>query len=85
MQPKLACPEPDSRLGYSRAIAEVDATSGMMDKAMSVDQKSAVAAADTTSGTGSGTSGAMPWLLGGGGALAVAGLTFLRMRQSMKG
>ena len=73
----------DSRLGYSRALAEMDATIGMMDRAIGAgDAKPAVAAADTTGGAGEGSSGAMPWFLGGGGALAVAGLTFLRLRQS---
>ena len=74
----------DSRLGYSRALAEMTATIEMMDKAIGdkADQKPAVAAADTTGGAES--SGAMPWFLGGGATLAVAGLTFLRMRSAGK-
>ena len=74
----------DARLGYSRALAEMSATIEMMDKAIGdqAAQKPVVAAADPTGGAGS--SGAMPWFLGGGATLAVAGLTFLRMRSAGK-
>ncbi len=76
----------DSRLGYSRVLAEMSATIGMMDKAIGdkADPKPALAAADTTGGSGSSSKGAMPWFLGGGATLAVAGLTFLRMRSAGK-
>jgi hypothetical protein len=76
----------DSRLGYSRALAEMNATVEMMDKAIGSrgDAKPATAAADVSGGAGSESSGAMPWFLGGGATLAVAGLTFLRMRSAGK-
>lgn len=76
----------DTRLGYSRALAEMNATVEMMDKAIGdkADQKPATAAADLSGGAGAESSGAMPWFVGGGATLAVAGLTFLRMRSASK-
>jgi hypothetical protein len=72
--------KPDSRLGYSRAVAEIDATIQMMDKAAGAETKAPIASNEPAPEKES--SGAMPWFLGGGGALAVAGLTFLRLRSA---
>lgn len=74
---------PDQRLGYARAMAELDATVQMMEKAIGTEpQKPAtLAAASTSGGVGSGV---LPWFVGGGSVLAVAGLTFMRIRAANK-
>ena len=70
----------DQRIGYSRALAELDATLQMMDKAIGTEPKPTLAAAEDKKES----SGAMPWFLGGGSLLAVAGLTVLRIRAANK-
>jgi len=78
----------DQRLGYSREMAELDATIQMMDKAIGIkpaEKPAALAKEDgaekeQTSGGGS----AMPWFVGGGSVLAIAGLTFMRIRAANK-
>ncbi len=74
----------DSRLGYSRALAEMNSTVEMMDKAIGSkgEVKPTTAAAELNGGASHESNGAMPWFLGGGATLAVAGLTFLRMRSA---
>jgi hypothetical protein len=76
----------DKRLGYSRAMAELDATISMMDKAAGikpVEKPAAVAKDDSAEKEQSGGS-AMPWFVGGGSVLAIAGLTFMRIRAANK-
>ena len=75
----------DKRLGYSRAMAELDATIGMMDKAIGIKpiEKPAAVAKDDGAEKPEGGS-AMPWFVGGGSVLAIAGLTFLRIRAANK-
>jgi hypothetical protein len=72
----------DQRLGYSRAIQELEATMAMMDKAIGVtpsrpEKLAAVEPQKTETGTGP-----LPWFVGGGSVLAIAGLTFLRIRAA---
>jgi hypothetical protein len=74
----------DQRLGYSRTMAELDATLAMMDKAIGVAPAAkpatlAEAPAQEKEGTG-----ALPWFVGGGSVLAIAGLTFMRIRAANK-
>ena len=75
----------DQRLGYSRTMAELDATLAMMDKAIGVTpakaDKLAVAEPEKESPA---TSGPLPWFVGGGSVLAIAGLTILRIRAANK-
>lgn len=78
---------PDQRIGYSRAMAELDATIAMMDKAAGVEpaRPATLAKAEEPSEKAAASgSGAMPWFVGGGSVLAIAGLTFLRLRGSNK-
>lgn len=78
----------DQRLGFSREMAELDATISMMDKAIGIKPvekpatlaKEEGAEKEPTSGGGS----AMPWFVGGGSVLAIAGLTFMRIRAANK-
>jgi len=76
----------DQRIGYSRAMAELDATIAMMDKAAGVApaKPATLAKEDGSDKETSSGSGAMPWFLGGGSVLAIAGLTFMRLRASNK-
>jgi predicted nucleic acid-binding Zn-ribbon protein len=73
---------PDQRLGYSRAMAELEATLQMMEKTLGVPP--AKAEAVTAAEPEKEPTGVLPWFLGGGSVLAVAGLTFLRIRAANK-
>src|SRR5438552_1014233 len=75
----------DQRLGYSRTMAELDATLAMMDKAIGVTPAKAdkLAAAEPEKESPA-TSGPLPWFVGGGSVLAIAGLTILRIRAANK-
>jgi hypothetical protein len=70
----------EQRIGYSRALAEMDATLQMMDRAIGEEPKGTVAEEKPRKES----TGAMPWFIGGGSILAIAGLTVLRIRASMK-
>ena len=70
----------DQRIGYSRSMAEIESTLQMMDRAIGEEPKNALAAGKPEEGTG-----AMPWFIGGGSILAVAGLTLMRIRAAQKG
>jgi hypothetical protein len=70
----------DQRIGYSRALAEIDATLQMMDKAIGTQPAATVAEEKSQKDSG----GAMPWFIGGGSIIAIAGLTVLRIRSSQK-
>jgi hypothetical protein len=72
----------DQRIGYSRAMAEIDATLQMMDKAIGEEPKSTLALGEAKPHSES--SGAMPWFIGGGSILAIAGLTIMRIRAAGK-
>jgi hypothetical protein len=70
----------DQRLGYQRAVAELDATIAMMDKAIGIAPKTGTVASGEPEKEGS----SLPILIGGGSVLAVAGLAFLKLRSSNK-
>lgn len=76
-------PRSDQRLGYSRTMQELETTMAMMDKALGVapvkPEKLAAAVEPEKTETGSGP---LPWFVGGGSVLAIAGLTFLRIRAA---
>jgi hypothetical protein len=71
----------DQRIGYSRSMAEIEATLKMMDRAIGEEPRNAIAEGKSSSES----TGAMPWFIGGGSILAVAGLTFMRIRAAQKG
>lgn len=63
---------------YARALGEVGQTIQMMDKAISSQQP----VPGTLTERSGPASSSLPWLLGGGTVLLVAGLTWLRMRAN---
>jgi hypothetical protein len=71
----------DQRIGYSRSMAEIEATLQMMDRAIGEEPKNALAEGKPAAEGPS----AMPWFIGGGSVLAVAGLTIMRIRAAQKG
>jgi hypothetical protein len=71
----------DQRIGYSRSMAEIEATLQMMDRAIGEEPRNALAEGKPASEGPS----AMPWFIGGGSILAVAGLTIMRIRAAQKG
>ncbi|MCA1827114.1 MAG: hypothetical protein LC689_09270 [Myxococcales bacterium] len=75
----------DQRLGYSRTMSELDATMAMIDKAIGVmpAKPDKLAAVEPEKDSSSG-SGPLPWFVGGGSVLAIAGLTILRIRAASK-
>ena len=72
------------RLGFQRTMAELDATIAMMDKAIGVQPILPATLAESPAATGKEPSGTLPWFVGGGSVLAIAGLTFLRIRGANK-
>ena len=74
----------DQRLGYQRTMAELDATLAMMDKAIGASPAKPATLAESPAATGKEPSGTLPWFVGGGSVLAIAGLTFLRIRAAHK-
>ena len=76
----------DQRLGYQRTMAELDATLAMMDKAIGASPAVKPATlAESPAATEKESGGALPWFVGGGSVLAIAGLTFMRIRAANKG
>ncbi len=73
----------DQRLGYSRAMAELDATLAMMDKTIGVEPVKPATLAELPAAEKE-SAGPLPWFVGGGSVLAIAGLTFLRIRGANK-
>jgi hypothetical protein len=73
----------DQRLGYSRAMAELDATLAMMDKTIGVEPVKPATLAELPAAEKE-SAGTLPWFVGGGSVLAIAGLTFLRIRGANK-
>ncbi len=73
----------NQRLGYQRTMAELDATMQMMDKAIGVAPVKAPTLAEAPA-TEKESSGSMPWFVGGGSVLAIAGLTIMRIRAANK-
>jgi hypothetical protein len=73
----------NQRLGYQRTLAELDATMQMMDKAIGVAPVKAPTLAEAPA-SGKESSGSMPWFVGGGSVLAIAGLTIMRIRAANK-
>jgi hypothetical protein len=73
----------DQRLGYSRTMAELDATLAMMDKAIGVPPSKPPTLAEAPASEKEST-GSLPWFVGGGSVLAIAGLTIMRIRGASK-
>jgi hypothetical protein len=73
----------DQRLGYSRTMAELDATLAMMDKAIGVSPVKPPTLAEAPAAEKE-SSGSLPWFVGGGSVLAIAGLTLMRIRAANK-
>ncbi|MGZ6142988.1 MAG: hypothetical protein ACXWLM_06600 [Myxococcales bacterium] len=74
----------DQRLGYSRTMAELDATVAMMDKAIGISPAKPEKLAAAEPEKESSGSSPLPWFVGGGSVLAIAGLTILRIRAANK-
>ena len=74
----------DQRLGYQRTMAELDATLAMMDKAIGASPVKPATLAELPAATEKEPSGTLPWFVGGGSVLAIAGLTLLRIRAANK-
>jgi hypothetical protein len=74
----------DQRLGYSRTMAELDATMAMMDKAISVSPVKPPTLAEAPATEKESGTGSLPWFVGGGSVLAIAGLTIMRIRAANK-
>jgi hypothetical protein len=62
-------------------MAEIEATLQMMDRAIGEEPRNALAEGKPASEGPS----AIPWFIGGGSILAVAGLTIMRIRAAQKG
>lgn len=74
----------DQRLGYSRTMAELEATLAMMDRAIGVAPLAKPATLAEAPAQEKESTGALPWFVGGGSVLAIAGLTFMRIRAANK-
>lgn len=61
------------RLGFQRTLAELDATLAMMDKAIGVQQIKPASLSESLAATEKESGGTLPWLVGGGSVLAIAG------------